>query len=350
MTYRPGAEVGRRRVLAVGGMAVLLVAAAISNAFAEGLSDVFERVHRAVVLVRTTEREVAEQGNQRPVTVSGVGSGVVISADGRVLTAAHLVHAAEGIQVEFAAGERVRARVVASEPDADVSLLQLERVPAGAVVARLGDSDRARIGDPVFTIGAPHGIAHTLTAGHISGRHKPGQVWDRFTLGEFLQTDAAINRGNSGGPLFNMAGEVLGIVSHIVSRAGGSEGLGFVVSANTARTLLMERRSPWWGFEGVLLTGDLRRVFNISEAGVLVQRVVGDSPAAKLGLRGGVVAATIGGRTLTVGGDVILMVQGMPCGELHRVQDALAELKPGERLTVTILREGQLRELTMVVP
>ena len=112
----------------------------------------------------------------------------------------------------------------------------------------------------------------------------------------------------------------------------------------------MERRAPWWGFDGVLLAGDLRRVFNLSEAGLLVQRVVEGSPAWQLGLRGGVMSATIDGRTLTVGGDVILSVQGMPCGELHRVQDALAELQPGERLTLTIIREGQRRDLSMVVP
>jgi len=296
------------------------------------------------------ERDIAETGERRTVSVSGLGSGVLVSADGKVLTAAHLVQAASEIRVDFAGGGGVAARVIASEPDADVALLQLDRVPAGAVVARLGDSDRARLGEEVFVVGAPYGISHTLTVGHIGGRHKPGQVWDRFTLAEFLQTDAAINQGNSGGPMFNMAGEVIGIVSHIISKSGGFEGLGFVVTSNVARRLLLERRSPWWGFDGVLLTGDLARVFNLPAPGLLVQRVVDGSPAAQLGLRGGFLKAKVGERTLTVGGDVILGVQGMRCDETHRVQDALAELKPGDRFTITVLREGQVHELAMVLP
>lgn len=231
-----------------------------------------------------------------------------------------------------------------------MSLLQLTQVPSDAAVARLADSDRARIGDQVLVVGAPYGISRTLSVGHISARRKPGRVWDRFALAEFLQTDAAINRGNSGGPMFDMAGEVLGIVSHIVSTSGGFEGLGFVVAANTVKALLIERRSPWWGFNGELIDGDLLKVFNLPAAGLLIQRVVEDSPAAKLGLRGGFVKATIGERTLTVGGDVILRVQGVPCGEMHRVRDSLAEVKPGEKLTLTIMREGRVHELSMIVP
>ena len=331
-------------------VAIVTIAASASRVAAQSLSDVFERVHRAVV-IRTTERETGPEDGRRTVSVSGIGSGVLItSPDGKVLTAAHVVDLASEIRVEFAEGEGIRARVVASEPDADVALLQLDTVAAGAGAAQLADSDGARIGDRVFIIGAPYGISRTLTVGHVSGRHRPGRVWDRFTLAEFFQTDAAINQGNSGRPMFNLAGEVLGIVSHIISKSGGFEGLGFVVTSNVARKLVIERRSPWWGFDGVLLTGDLRKVFNLSEPGLLVQRVVENSPAETLGLRGGFMEVTFGERTLTVGGDVILGVQGMPCTETHRVYDALAELKPGERLTVTVIREGQLRELSMIVP
>lgn len=217
-----------------------------SRAAAQSLSDVFERVSRAVVTVRTTEHETGPEGGRRTVSISGIGSGVLISPDGKLLTAAHVVDVASEIAVEFAEGERVRARVIASERDADIALLQLETVPAGAPAARLADSDRARIGDSVFIVGAPYGISRTLTVGHLSGRHKPGRVWDRFALAEFLQTDAAINQGNSGGPMFNMEGDVLGVVSHLISQSGGFEGLGFVVTSNVARKLLLERRSPWW--------------------------------------------------------------------------------------------------------
>lgn len=231
----------------------------------------------------------------------------------------------------------------AAARSADLALLQLDHVPADVVIAPLADSDRARIGDRVFVVGAPHGFGHTLTVGHISARRRGD---DDFPQAEFLQTDAAINRGNSGGPMFNLAGEMLGIVSHIVSTSDGFEGLGFVVSTNTARALLLERQTAWLGVDGVPLRGDLLRIFNLREPGVLVQRVVEYSPAAALGLRGGVTKATIGKRTLIVGGDVLLRIQGVPVGVGGQGRETLAALKPGDVLTVTILRGGEVQELS----
>jgi serine protease Do len=321
----------------------LLWCAAVAAA-GETLADVFDRVHRSVVVIRTTEMDVPEDGDGLA-KVAGVGSGVLISTDGKVLTADHLVHAASEIYAEFPGGDRVRARVLAVVRSADLALLQLVRVPADAVVARVADSERARIGDRVFVVGAPHGYGHTLTVGHLSARRRGAED---FPQAEFLQTDAAINRGNSGGPMFSMAGEVLGIVSHLVSTSDGSEGLGFVVSANTARELLLERQTAWLGVDGAPLRGDLLRIFNLREPGVLVQRVVEGSAAAALGLRGGMAKATIAGRTLIVGGDVLLRIQGVPVAAGGQAREALAALKPGEILTVTIVRAGEI--LTLSTP
>ena len=256
--------------LAAGAVALVIALSGQAGAQAspETLSDVFDRVYRAVVVVRATERDVPSEPGEPGGSVSRFGSGVLVSRDGRILTAAHLVHAASEIEVRFWNGQHARARVLSSAP-----------------VARLADSDRARIGDQVFIVGAPDGLTHTLTVGHISGRQKPGPTVAGFVHAEFLQTDAAINQGNSGGPMLSMAGEVLGVVSHIISKSGGFEGLGFVVASNVARELLLP------------------------EAGVLIQRVVENSFAARLGLRGGFVKATIGDRTLIVGGDVVLRVQ-----------------------------------------
>ena len=311
-----------------------LVLANVSPADAETIAEIFERVHRSVVVIRALELDVPA-GEGQPPTVSSLGSGVLISSDGKVLTAAHLVHAASEISVEFWDGQRVSARVVSSAPGADISLLQAEVVPSGAVVARLADSDAARIGDEVFIIGAPYGLSHTLTVGHLSGRQKPGPTTAALGHAEFLQTDAAVNKGNSGGPMFNMAGEVLGIVSHIISKSGGFEGLGFAVAANVAREMVLERGAPWHGIDGLFLTEEMVKILNLPGPGVLVQRVVPNSTAARLGLRGGFARATIRERTIILGGDVILKAQGVPVSDGHRLLTALvstlSEGPPGAR-------------------
>src|SRR5499427_7987782 len=313
---------------------------------AEILSQIFGLVNPSVVIVRTSEREVSAEGQLA--RFGEVGSGVLISTDGKVMTAAHVVHLADRVVVEFLGGERVDARIVASEADADVSLLQLDRVPAHALVAALGDSDRVQIGEQVFIIGAPYGIGHTLSAGHISGRHEPDAVYHGLAKAEFLQTDAAINQGNSGGPMFNMQGQVIGVVSHIISKSGGFEGLGFVVTTNMARRGLLEARSFWTGISAVLLTGSLSRMLNLPQPnGLLVQRVAEGSAAAAIGIRGGTTKATIGGTDLVLGGDIILESVGIAMvdeASRQKIRDALAQLKTGDPLNVKVFRQGRVVE------
>lgn len=337
------------RSLSVALAAVLLAHA--PPAAGQTVGQAFKRVNSSVVVVRTTESEVNAKDL---VSVPGIGSGVLISPDGRVLTAAHVVHTADEIKVEFLDGTIVRATVIGSEPEADVALLRLDRVPEAAVVATLGDSDGAEVGDQVFVVGAPYGIGHTLTVGHISARHKPNTIYSGMSLAEFLQTDAAINQGNSGGPMFSMAGEVIGVVSHIISKSGGFEGLGFVVTSNMARRLLLERRSFWSGLDGFVLSGALARAFNLPQpVGLLVQRVAQNSPSAITGLRGGTMKATIDRRTITVGGDIILEVQGIPITgrtSYEQIQERLGRLHPGAQLTITILRDGSRTELLGRLP
>src|SRR5262249_23717857 len=146
---------------------------------------------------------------------------------------------------------------------ADLSLLQLERVPPGATVAVMADSNKVRVGDPVIIVGAPYGLSYSLSVGFISARWAPNTVYKTMPLAEFFQTTATINTGNSGGPMFAMNGEVIGIVSHNISKSGGSEGLGFVVTLNTAKQLLLERRSFWSGLEGMMLSDDLADLLNL---------------------------------------------------------------------------------------
>jgi S1-C subfamily serine protease len=253
------------------------------------------------------------------------------------------------INVEFLRGETVPARVINSEPAADLSLLQLARVPAGVKVARLADSDTVQVGDQVMIVGAPYGLSHSMSMGWISARWPASTVYRAMPLAEFLQTDATINTGNSGGPMFNMAGEVIGIVSHNISKSGGSEGLGFVVTINTAKRLLLEQPNFWSGLEGHLISGPIAQILNVPQpTGYLVKSVARGSAGDAIGLRGGTVLATIMGEELVVGGDIILKVQGIPVGEVtdhRRVRDIVESLPPGKEFTMTILRLGNVIEL-----
>ncbi len=317
------------------------------------LEDVFARVQSSVVTIRTASHSVVpdEDGTGQLTAIAGLGSGVVIDRDGSVLTAAHVVHTADIVHVVFPDGTEIPADVIASDLLNDVALIRVrDPFPASTHIATLGDSDRVRVGRDVFVVGAPRGISHTLTVGHISARRsQAGPVRSVFDT-ELFQTDAAINQGNSGGPMFDMKGEVIGIVSHIVSTTGGNEGLGFAVTSNVVRRILIEGDAFWSGVEVVVLTGELARVLNLPEgrSGMLVQRVARHSPAAALGLRDGVVPATIAGQPVLLGGDVILAVQGIEVGQrggTEKVRHALRGLENGQDLVLQVLRGGEVEEL-----
>jgi S1-C subfamily serine protease len=334
-------------------LAAMLAAAPSLQAGVPTVSRAFKNVGDAVVLVRTSARmAVARRSATAEISAPGLGSGVLISADGKVLTAAHVVQTADAVAVEFPGGEMIRASVLASEPAADLALLQLERVPAGIHPATLGDSNKVEIGDEIFVVGAPLGISHTLTVGHVSARRRPNATVGIAETTELFQTDAAINQGNSGGPMFNLAGEVIGVVSHIVSRSGGSEGLGFVVTSNTAQRLMFQERTVWSGLVGYILSGDAARAFNVpdGQAGLLVQRVARDSPAERLGLRGGNVPAVVAGEELLLGGDIVVSVQGIAIGSRNAYEairkQLIAVRDDKGALQVSVLRAGAIIELT----
>jgi S1-C subfamily serine protease len=271
------------------------------------------------------------------------------------MTAAHVVHAMDEINVEFLGGETIAARVISSEPAADLSLLKLDRVPSAAQVARMANSDSVRVGDQVLVVGAPYGLSHSLSVGWISARWPPNTAYKAMPLAEFFQTDAVINSGNSGGPMFNLAGEIIGVVSHNISKSGGSEGLGFVVTMNTARKLLLEQPSFWSGLEGRLLSSELADLLNLppNALGYLVKTVARGSPGELLGLRGGTKVAIIDGEEIVIGGDVILKVQDIPITTLasyEKIREVLSRLPPGDELRVTVLRAGKVLDLAARVP
>ena len=314
------------------------------------LPELFLEVDPAVVEIATVQQVVADQGPARRVSSGSLGSGFLISADGQIMTAAHVVQVADQLSVRFVTGDVVTARVVASDPSADVALIKVETVPAGITPATLGDSDAVKIGDEVFVIGAPFGIAHSLTVGYISGRRTPDQLFGGFEKVELLQTDAAINEGNSGGPMFNMRGEAIGVVSHILSSSGGFQGIGFVITSNIAKHLLLDDPTPWTGLKGVVVEGPLARALNIPQkAGMLVESVAAGSPASALGLRPGKLKAQIAGQSLTLGGDIILAVNGILIGSpdfSRRIGDSERALTGDDRLVLRVLRDGDMIELS----
>lgn len=327
---------------------ILSILGVVAPARAESVAEIFKRIADSVVVIRTSEHDAPERPGAQGATEAGLGSGVLIDGN-RVLTASHVVQVADSISVQLAGGETLSAKVIGSEPSADLALLQLERAPMKATAAKLGDSDLVQVGDQILVVGAPLGMSATLSVGHISGRRVPHKSYGGLSTSELLQTDASINPGNSGGPMFDMDGNVVGIVSHIIFGEAGAGGLGFVATSNMAKALLLSGKTRWSGMEGYMLEGDLARIFQLPQArGLLVQRIAQGSPAAKIGLQAGNRKALVDGEEFLVGGDVILEVSGVSIADpdAHaRIGDILATLAPGKPLSVIVLRGGRRIEL-----
>lgn len=327
-------------------MVLLLVLSFCSCAATHDVKGLFQDVNRSVGIILTVQRAPSPERGGQLTQFAGLGSGVLISDDGKMVTAAHVVQAADTVFVKFAGGEKVSAKVITSAPQADLALIQLSKVPTGAKAAALGDSSGISVGDQVCVIGAPYGIEHVLTVGYISARHRPNKVLKNFELGEFFQTDAAINQGNSGGPMFNMNGEVVGIVSSNLTFSGGFEGIGFAVTSNTAKRLLIDEPTPWSGVEGVLLTGEMAKAFNLPQpAGMLVERVAAGSLGAELKLKGGTISGTANGQPLLMGGDIVLTVQDLAVKDTvensKSIRKAMSAVPVGGEIRVVVFRGGK---------
>ncbi len=315
------------------------------------LSDLYNKVKSSVVVINVlnvTAQSV--QGEIQLVKNASLGSGVLISKEGLIWTAAHVVQAAEVVAIEFLDGDTYQAQVLASNPQADVALLKIDGVfnLKQKMIAPIGDSNKTGIGEDVFVLGAPHGFKQSLSRGILSGRYQPESLTNDFIPIEFLQTDAAINPGNSGGPMFNMKGEVIGIASRIYTQSGGFDGIGFAMSSNVAKQLLMDESSLWGGLESVLVSNEIAAALNVpQEAGLLVTNVSSKGPASLLGLQGGYIVANINGTELLIGGDIILSIGGIKIinnNSLFQIRSHIAKAKKGESIVITVLRHGKIGE------
>jgi serine protease Do len=322
-------------------------------AFSQHLADLFEEIKKSVVTIYVQESQNTGTGDPRTFAANeGLGSGVLINND-VVLTAAHVVANADRIMVQFYDGEAVEATTTRISRVADVAVVTLRRPPSDPHLARIGNSDEVRIGEDIFIVGAPLGLPYSLSRGIISGRHAEHNFSNDGKSLEFFQTDASINTGNSGGPMFNDQGEVIGIVSSILTRSGGFEGIGFAATSNVARELLTSRGSTYFGIESMVLTYEMARILNVpQESGLLVQHVVGDSPAGKLGIRGGFRKVSMEDQEFMLGGDIILQIDHIPVtGEesIYQIWEHLSSTHSTITHTIKVLRNGEIREFRWIL-
>jgi S1-C subfamily serine protease len=318
---------------------------------ADSLRALFARVSPSVCVLQTVGNEISDTADTGLTSAYGLGSGVLISADGKVLTAAHVVHHANAVAAEFANGEKIPATVLGTVPLADIALVQLDHMPEGITPAVLGDSDLMQVGDRVMIIGAPFGLSRAMSSGYLSGRHDLSEQSEGLVEVEVLQSDAAANTGNSGGPMFNMNGEVVGIISSILTRSGGFDGISFAISSNVTKHLLLEGKPRWTGLDTVMLH-KYAAAFNVpQEAGLLVQRVAQGSMADRLGLKGGDKLIKIGTREVLIGGDVMLEVAGIKitpdASSLKSIRNKVQETGEGGTLFVKVLRAGKIKVLSI---
>ncbi len=283
-----------------------------------------------------------------PVARQGTGSGSVIDLEGHVLTNFHVIAGARNLEVALPDQSKYRAAIVGTDQQNDLAVIRLRDVPRDRLhPVKIGDSTPLKVGQKVLAIGNPFRLQNTLTIGIISSLGRTIQTDNGDLLENVIQTDAAINRGNSGGPLLNTKGEMIGINTSIISPSGGNIGIGFAVPSSTIRRvvedLIKEGRvlRPWLGIEGYTITPDLATALNLPvSAGILVAKVYRGSSAAAADIRGAQEIAVFYNERILAGGDIVTSVHGKPVHSMHDLRGVLEELKPGETVLLVIFRGG----------
>ena len=340
--------------------------AAATPAVAESrlsVSDVYQRAASGVVQITSRSTPGDDDFTRRfapPEAQQTLGSGFVLDKAGHIITNYHVIEGGDSIEVSFSNQDTLQAKLVGSDPSTDLAILRVEASSRGLAPLQLGDSDLVRVGDPVVAIGNPFGLDRTATAGIVSAvQERTITAPNGYPIDHVIQTDAPINRGNSGGPLLNDRGEVIGVNSQISTGNDGTEtsnGIGFAVPSNTVKNVaaqLIDRGKvyrAYLGVAGTTLNPELARLFGLPvDTGVLVERVGPDTPGGRAGLVAGTNDVVVAGESYTLGGDVIVAIGGRRVASLPDLRDVLARHRPGNVVGIEVYRGSKLMTVRVVL-
>ncbi len=287
---------------------------------------------------------------------AGAGSGAMINTRGYILTNNHVIKDAQRIEVTLSDGSKWNGKLVGTDPYNDLAIIRIEAPSERLHALPLGSSKDLQVGQKVIAIGNPFGLQKTLTTGIISSLGRSIRPQGGPLMEDLIQTDAAINPGNSGGPLLDSDGKIIGINTVILAPTGGSIGIGFAIPVDTAKKIIPELIKkgyvsyPWLGVKMFPLLPGLAQELKLKvERGVMIVEVVRDGPADKAGLRGGNKMINVGNARLLVGGDVVVAIEGKAVNSPGELVRMLIKQRPGDRVTLRILREGLFMELPVVL-
>jgi 2-alkenal reductase len=314
----------------------------------ERLRELYEAVNPGVVNIRVYRQQAGMTGQ-------GAGSGFVIDEDGHIVTNAHVVAEAQAVTVIFYDGLEVRAEVVGTDFDSDLAVVSVAELPEGVVPLTLAEIEGVAPGDRVVAIGNPFSLGGSMTLGIVSAIGRTIPTADTpFSIPQAVQTDASINPGNSGGPLLSLDGRVVGVNAQIASQSGTSSGVGFAIPSNVVRRVvpaLIERGSyawPWLGVQGGAVNLLLQEANDLdTQQGAYIAVVVDNGPAEEAGLRGATGEEQILGQAVPVGGDVVIEADGEEIRDFADLLSLVAFRRPGDSITLTILRDGAEQEVTV---
>ena len=286
-------------------------------------------------------------------TQQALGSGFVIDKAGHIVTNYHVVQGANRVEVSFSNDERLPATIIGRDPSTDVAVLQVKAHSRAFDPLVLGNSDLVQVGDAVVAIGNPLGEDRSITSGIVSALQRQIVAPNGAPIDHVIQTDAALNHGNSGGPLLNTRGQVIGVNSQIQTDGGdGNIGIGFAIPINTVKNVAAQLISkgvvehPFLGVDARGITADVARLFRLPvKSGLLVGTVCSATGAAKAGLRGATQQVTVAGETWPLGGDIIVKADGIPVASVEQLRSIIADKKPGDSLQLQIYRGDKTKDL-----